>query len=92
MPASELIQWTAFEQVFGPILPHERIDFGFALLSYYFVSAFSQKRRKLRVRDFLPKYMRDLIRQQPSDPDQLKAFFQGLVDADNLDSDGRRPE
>lgn len=92
MPAAELIEWTAFERVYGPILVHERIDFGFATLTYYLVSLLSQKRQRRKLAKFLPYYMQELLRLQPTDPNELRAFFQGLVDADNFDSDGRRPE
>lgn len=79
------MDWTAFEQVYGPILPHDRIDLGFAQLSYLLALAFSSGRRKPRWRTFLPPYMRDMLQRSEDgmNPDQLKVFFEGLVNADH---------
>jgi hypothetical protein len=92
MSSSELMAWTAFERIHGPLLVHERLDIGLAELSYYLVSIFSRKRTRLRFEKFLPPYMREAIHRQPSDPDKLRSIFEGLVDANDRNPDGRHPE
>jgi hypothetical protein len=44
----------AFEQVHGPLLIHERIDFGFAMLAWMMANAWGKRRRKFT--DFLPPW------------------------------------
>jgi hypothetical protein len=44
----------AFEQVHGPLLIHERVDFGFAMLGWLMANAWSRKRRKFT--EFLPPW------------------------------------
>jgi len=44
----------AFEQLHGPLLIHERIDFGFAMLTT--VLANLNSRRRFKVQEFLPPW------------------------------------
>jgi hypothetical protein len=60
MTAGELTEWAAFEQTFGSILPHERIDAGVAQISFILAQAFSKPGRRWRIRDFMPQWYRDL--------------------------------
>jgi hypothetical protein len=69
--------------VHGPLLVHDRIDYGFAVLSYYLVNLWSRKPRPLR--KFLPPW------QAGAEQDPLEGFRQ-LFDiaeqnADNLNAD-----
>lgn len=59
MPASEIAQWKAYEQVTGP-LGTERADLHMAILAA--VVANTASRRKRKPADFLPKW--DRSRQQ----------------------------
>jgi hypothetical protein len=58
MSAREVMEWQAYEQVYGSLLPHERIDQGIAQVSLILAQAFSEKRYKLR--DFMPQWYQDL--------------------------------
>ena len=40
MSSGELTEWAAFERVYGSLLPHERIDAGFAQVCYVIASVF----------------------------------------------------
>lgn len=75
MPMQELVEWVAFERTNGPILPHERLDIGFAQTSYYLVSLLGKSRRGRRwqIRDFLPPWM---CKPESMDEKQLRATFE----------------
>lgn len=93
MSAHELMEWAAYERVYGPLLSQDRIDLGFAKLSYYIVSLLSSGRKRYKFRDFLPKWITDQIRRAPTDEEKLGVVFQSWVketDADDLDPNGRR--
>lgn len=78
------MEWRAFEHVYGPILVHDRVDIGLAKLSYYIASLFTDRRRKVKFRDFLPTYLRELMKQrESSSADDLRAFFEGLARAND---------
>lgn len=64
MPAGELNEWGAYERVWGSLLPHERIDSGFAQLSYLLVKLLYRGRRNYSTRDFMPGWFRDLTADQ----------------------------
>lgn len=75
MTTRELMEWAAYEQTFGSLLPHERIDAGFAQVSYMLSDG------KRSVRDFMPQWFRDLTAD-----DALMhgmAALKGMVDADD---------
>lgn len=55
-----MTEWRAYEQVFGSILPHERIDAGFAQVSLILAKANSKPGTKYAVRDFMPEWYREL--------------------------------
>jgi hypothetical protein len=84
MTARELMEWAAYERVYGPLLVHERIDLGFAQLYYYLVSLLGQKKRGQRysLRDFLPKWMRDLGRRSTDDGRSLEATLKDWANAE----------
>lgn len=86
MPSAELTQWLAYERLHGPLLLHERIDLGFAVLTYYIVNLWSKKHHKLK--EFLPPW----YEATPADPlegfKQLMALAEVNDNADNLDADG----
>jgi hypothetical protein len=60
MSAGELTEWAAYEQTFGSVLIHERIDAGFAQVSLILAQAFSDGRRRYSMRDFMPPWYQDL--------------------------------
>jgi hypothetical protein len=76
MSAGELMEWQAFEQTFGSLLIHERIDAGLAQVSLILAKAFSDKGSRYSMRDFMPKWFRDLTAEQEltRGMDQLKAM------------------
>lgn len=76
MTTHELMRWAAFEQVHGPLLVHDRVDLGFAKMSYYLVSLLTNGKRKHKFRDFLPKWITDQMRRAPIDERRLEAVFQ----------------
>lgn len=55
MPASELMEWSAFERVHGTILIHERVELMVAILCSLIANVYSDKRR-YKPADFLPKW------------------------------------
>jgi len=83
MTTAELTEWMAYERVWGPILPHERIDIGFAKLTYYLVSLLSRSRQRIRVEDFLPGWMSDLVKKRAEDPRQLEATLESWASAND---------
>jgi hypothetical protein len=89
LTARELVDWAAFEQVYGPVLVHERVDIGFARLSFYLVSMFAEKRSRVKFEDFLPDYLRKLNRRARMADDGSQAFatILGWAGADNLNAD-----
>jgi hypothetical protein len=60
MTARELLEWAAYERVYGSILPHERIDVGFAQVSLILTKAFGKPGQRLTLRDFMPEWYREL--------------------------------
>jgi hypothetical protein len=64
----------AFERVWGPILPHERIDIGLAQVSLYLVKLLSRSRRDYKLRDFMPAWYRELTAEA-----ETKASFEHLI-------------
>lgn len=71
MSARELLEWTAYEQVYGSLLIHERIDFGLALVAYM------QSDGKGELRDFMPPWWQELTAEE----ERAKglAWLKGLV-------------
>lgn len=77
------MEWAAFENVYGPLLPHDRIDVGFAKVCYYLVTLMaSGKRRRFKLRDFLPGWITDRMQQAQTDEKQLEAMLQFWASAD----------
>ena len=78
----------AYEKLNGPLLIHERVDFGLAVLALIMANAWSKKRFKLR--DFLPPWYEN------AKIDPLEGFKQLMAlaedNADNLDTDRQRSE
>ncbi len=90
MSAREHTEWAAFERVYGPLLLHERMDFGFARLNYYLVSLLGRQRRgrSYKLIDFLPKWWRDLLFHRSDDPRQLGATLEMWSHANTQHPDG----
>ena len=51
----DLTEWAAFEQVYGPILVHERIDVAQAMICTILANSSGSKRR-YELKDFLPRW------------------------------------
>jgi len=60
MTSGELTEWAAFEQVYGPILVHERIDVGLAQLGWIMARLWAKPRHELKLRDFMPGWYQNL--------------------------------
>jgi hypothetical protein len=60
MTSAELTEWAAFERVYGPILPHERIDVGLAQLGWLMARLWGKSKRELKLRDFMPGWYQEL--------------------------------
>jgi hypothetical protein len=85
MTMRDLVRWAAFERLYGPLLVQERVDVGFAQLSYYLVSLLGQSKRgrRWKIQDFLPPWIANQSKRQPQSPEQLRAFMEGLVNRAN---------
>lgn len=55
-----MTDWMAYERVFGPLLIHERIDAGFAQVSFILAQAFSDGKRRMTMRQFMPPWFQEL--------------------------------
>jgi hypothetical protein len=78
------MEWQAYEQTYGSLLVHERIDAGFAQVSLILVKAFGGGKRAT-MRDFMPRWFQDLT----ADAELARgiAGLQALVnEADDADS------
>ena len=84
MSSAEFTEWMAYERVWGSILPHERIDLGFAKLEARLVSLLGKRRgRTVQLRDYLPTYMSDLLTRREQDPRQLQATLETWAHAND---------
>jgi hypothetical protein len=54
MSAREVVEWSVFEQSFGPLTIHERVDHAGAVGAWVTASVNSDKR--LRLEDFIPRW------------------------------------
>lgn len=81
MTAGELTEWTAYEQVYGSVLVHERIDAGFAMIGYLIAKAFSDGKRTMTVRDFMPEWYRELTKD--AELQKSMAWLKGLARAND---------
>jgi hypothetical protein len=57
MSSRELTEWAAYERIAGPVLAHERIDYGAALVALMVAKLGGYRGR--RIDDFLPKWDRE---------------------------------
>lgn len=60
MTGREMTEWLAYEQVYGSIVPHERIDAGFAQIGYLLVRLLGKDSGRYKPRDFMPDWYRNL--------------------------------
>ena len=81
MTAGELTECAAYEQVYGSLLIHERIDAGFAQVSYLLAKAFGKEGQRFEVGDFMPPWFQEFNRE--SKLKQGMAWLKGLVGADD---------
>lgn len=57
------MEWTAYEQVYGSLLIHERIDAGFALIAMML----AQDGKKHTQREFMPPWFLELTKEADLD-------------------------
>lgn len=62
MTAGELMEWNAYEQTYGSLLIHERIDSGFAMVAMILAKAFSSNGSRYQMRDFMPRWYQELTK------------------------------
>lgn len=75
MSSTELTEWTAYERVYGSLLPHERIDAGFAQVSWLMACLWgSKKRGEYKIRDFMPRWYQDLTA-----ADSVRSTFEAML-------------
>jgi len=74
-----MMEWMAYEQVYGSILVHERIDAGFAQVSLLLAQAFSDGKKRYTMRQFMPQWFKDLTAE--AELEKGVAWLKGLVDA-----------
>ena len=76
MTSGELTEWAAFERVYGSILPHERIDLGFAQLSYLMARLWGKKKHggEFTLRDFMPAWYQELTAE-----DTIRRGFEAML-------------
>jgi hypothetical protein len=79
MSAGELMEWTAYEQTFGSLLIHERIDAGFAQVSLILAQAFGDGHKRWSMRDFMPPWFQKLTEDEAME--QELAALRGMIDA-----------
>jgi len=60
MTSREAMDWQAYETVYGPVLPHDRIDAGFAQVSMILAQAFGPPGKRYSIRDFMPPWYQEL--------------------------------
>jgi hypothetical protein len=70
----------AYEQVYGPLLVHDRVDIGFAMCAYVMAALWSKGRHKPQ--DFLPPWLKELTKPERSDAAVIAAFEAMLKDAE----------
>ena len=72
MTMRDLMEWHAYERVYGPILVHERLDVGLAQIGLIMAKLWGKGNPKPR--DFLPVWYR-----RPDDGSELGAMLAGLA-------------
>lgn len=72
MTSLELTEWAAYEQVYGSLLPHERIDVGFAQLSMILAQLWAKGEHT--VREFMPAWYQNLTAE-----DTVRQWFEKQV-------------
>jgi hypothetical protein len=60
MSGRELTEWAAYEHLYGPILVQDRVDVGLAQLGLIMARLWGNSKKKLKVRDFMPRWYQDL--------------------------------
>ncbi len=78
MTSGELTEWTAFERVYGPILPHERIDVGLAQVCLLMARLWAKG--NFKVRDFMPRWYQELTAE-----DEIRSGFEALMEMADAD-------
>ena len=63
-----MLLWALWEEVYGPIVLHQRLDFHFASANWLFANAnrnTKKRKRPFNLADFLPKWEKAYKRQPP---------------------------
>jgi len=79
MSSAELTDWAAYERVYGPILVHDRIDVGFAQLQWLVARLWTKTKRKLTIRDFMPRWYQDLFQKGERKPEAVQQQFEAMM-------------
>jgi hypothetical protein len=81
MDSLELTRWAAFEQEYGPLLVHDRIDMGFGHLMFLLAQVYHAPRTpKPQFKDFVPPYIRKRLEEGTrQSAEQLKAVMDSMV-------------
>jgi hypothetical protein len=79
MTSAELMNWMAYERTYGSILPHERVDVGFAQLQWLMVQLWTKQKRKLTVADFMPHWFQELTQRGARKPEAVLQGFEALM-------------
>ena len=58
MSAAEVGDWAMYEELYGPLLVHDRIDYGLASVAFTVAKIGGAKRAEFR--HFLPPWLREL--------------------------------
>jgi hypothetical protein len=80
MTSAELTEWAAYERVYGSIVPHERIDAGFAQLSWLMAYLWGKKKHgEFKIREFMPPWYQELTKGLDRRPDAIRQAFEKLM-------------
>jgi len=77
MTSAELTDWMAYERVYGPILVHDRVDVGFAMLATLVHNLWAKKPRKIQ--DFMPQWFQELTERTERRPEAVLQGFEALM-------------
>lgn len=83
MPARELTEWAAFQQLEGP-LDRSRDDILFAIVAERITTMLTQekkgrRRKRLTAEDFIPKWGKRAGSEKRQTPNQQKSLLQALT-------------
>lgn len=78
MSSGELTEWAAYEQAYGPLLVHDRVDIGFAQVCTVLAHLLGKKSRHT-IKDFLPAWWREALNKSERDDNTIRKNFEALM-------------